>query len=190
MRITALQRLIVQGALALVLIAASALAGERLKPSWLNYDASKKTVELRMIAAYNGNNGSWNFNGYYEGGMTVVVPVGWTVKLHFENPDGNYGHSLLVTDSYSMDAMPDKAGRDQVAISRAYTRSPEEGCVACEESLRFKAKRAGKYDFLCGVPGHGRAGMWVNLVVSAEAREPYVTVSDNALIETDQPGMP
>ncbi len=184
------KKILTSPVLALLLLASPALADETIAPGWLKYDAARKTVELRVIAAYNGNNGSWNFNGYYEGGSTVVVPLGWTVKLTFENQDGKSAHSLLVTEPFEDDVMPRQAGRDYVAISRAYTRSPEKGCLSCKERLRFKAKKEGRFYLFCGVLGHGTAGMWVYFVVSADADAPYVTVAGDALSASDQPAMP
>jgi sulfocyanin len=166
---------------------AEAVANDKVSPSWMDWNAGKNTVEMRVKAAYNGNNGSWNYNGYYEGGITIHVPLGSTVIIHFENPDGNYPHSLLVTPPYKEEDFPDQAGRDQVALSRAYTRSPTQGCHQCKEDVRFKARKAGAYYLYCGVVGHGAAGMWVHFVVSEEAEEPYITIASDAVKKDDQP---
>ncbi|MFQ5774388.1 MAG: sulfocyanin-like copper-binding protein [Kiloniellaceae bacterium] len=173
--------------LAAAALAPSADAAERSVPGWVKWNAAKKTAELWIKAAYNGNNGSWNFNGYYEGGATVVVPVGARVLIHFENPDGNYPHSIVVTRPYGKDEMPERAGRDEVAIPRAYTRNPTGGCQACKEDMRFKAKKAGRYYLLCGVVGHAQAGMWIGFEVSEEAAKPFVLVTEDALAASDQP---
>lgn len=166
------------------------MADGKLVPSWVKYNAAKKTVELRIVAAYNGNNGSWNYNGYYAGGATVVVPLGSKVVLNFENPDGNFAHSLLVTDPFAADELPPRAGREYVAISRAYTNNPTQGCLSCKERLRFKARKEGRYWLYCGVVGHGQADMWLGLVVSAEADVPYIEVAGDAIAPDDQPPFP
>lgn len=166
---------------------APAAAGERLVPGWLKSIPAKKTVEITMIAAYNGNNGSWNYDGYYSGGVTVVVPLGWTVKMRFENRDGNYPHSILITKVFTEDEIPDEAGREEVAVSRAYSNSPKEGCLSCTEDFRFKVKTAGEFLMFCGVLGHGQAGMWNYLTVSEEASGAYMTIAPDALTPEDQP---
>jgi hypothetical protein len=156
-------------------------------PSWLAWDAGKQQAEMTIKAAYNGNNSSWNYNGYYEGGITVVVPLGARVMVHFENPDGNYRHSLLVTRAYGEDDMPEQAGREEVALSRAYSNSPTQGCLSCTEDLRFKAKTAGSYYLFCGVAGHGLAGMWIRFEVSASATEAHAVIAEGVPAEDDQP---
>ena len=66
-----------------VLVTAPAWAAET--PDWMTIDAAKKSVSLDMVAGWNPNNGALNYNGYSGGEMTVVVPVGWTVKIAFTN---------------------------------------------------------------------------------------------------------
>lgn len=171
---------------ALVLVTRAA-AAEPTVPSWMKWDAGTNTVELWIKAAYNGNNGSWNFNGYYDGGVNIVVPVGSTVLVHFESVSGDFPHSLVVTRPYPEGEIPEKAGREEVAIPRAYTRSPVGGCLSCEEDVRFKAKKAGQYYFFCGVASHGISGMWIRFEVSEQAAEPHIIVADDALGPDDQP---
>ena len=174
-------------ALLLIMAAPPANAAEPVVPSWIKWDAGKAQAEIWIKAAYNGNNGSWNFNGYYEGGVTVVVPAGARVLIHFENPDGNYPHSVLVTKPFPKDALPDVAGRDQVAIPRAYSRSPKKGCHSCKEDLRFKARKPGSYYLYCGVQGHGQAGMWIGFEISEAADAPHVLIAEDAVASDDQP---
>ena len=49
-------------------------------------DAGNKLVTFTLTSAYNGNNGSWNYNGFYNGSANLVVPQGWNVNLKFVNP--------------------------------------------------------------------------------------------------------
>ncbi len=168
-------------------IVPQAAADDVIVPSWVKWDAAKQETELGLKAAYNGNNGSWNWNGYYEGGITVVVPLGSKLVVHFENSDGNYAHSLLVTRAYGEDEFPDQAGREEVALSRAYTRSPTQGCLSCSEDLRFKAKKAGMYYLYCGIEGHGPAGMWIGFEVSESATEASMAMAGGVPAEDDQP---
>ena len=39
----------------------------------------------------------------------------------------------------------------------------------------FKAATPGQYVIACGVPGHAPSGMWINFVVSADAKAPTYT---------------
>jgi hypothetical protein len=156
-------------------------------PSWMTWDVGKKETEIWLRSAYNGNNGSWNYNGYYEGGITIVVPFESRVVIHFENPDGKYAHSVLVTRPFGEDEMPDVSTRDDLALPRAYSNSPEQGCLSCKEDLRFKAGKVGDYYLFCGVVGHGRAGMWIGFEVSESATEPHVTVAEGVPGADDQP---
>jgi len=180
---------ILGAALALALLASGpawAGANDPITPSWLNWDAAKKQAEMTIKAAYNGNNGTWNYNGYYEGGITIVVPLGAKVMIHFENPDGNYPHSLLVTRPFGEDELPAQAGREEVALSRAYTKSPEQGCHSCKEDVRFKAKTAGQYYLYCGVVGHGQAGMWIRFEVSESAPDAHARLAEGVPGAGDQ----
>jgi hypothetical protein len=43
--------------------------------------------------------------------------------------------------------------------------------------MRFAAQPAGKYLIVCGVPGHGAAGMWIRLRVSATAQAPALLLT-------------
>lgn len=44
-----------------------------------------------------------------------------------------------------------------------------------KQTFTFEASKAGTYEFICGVPAHGVAGMWDSLVVSDTADAPSVT---------------
>ena len=167
-----------------VVLAAAGLARaeERLTPNWMTIDADAKKVEMDVVAGFNPNNNNWNFNGYYEGNMTVVVPKGWRVAIGFSNRDANFPHSLVViADPGGEDDLPPQAGREDVAISRAYSKSPIEGIFSNEQdTVAFTAAPAGDYLLYCGVPAHGLSGMWVYLTISAETEEPYVTIAEDA----------
>ncbi len=166
----------------LLLVAAPAPAqGDHLMPSWMKADAAAKHVTLDVVAGFNANNGALNFNGYYTGDMTVVVPVGWSVDIHFKNNDAMLPHSLLVTKPYAKEHFPEHAGVEAVAIPRAYTDNPDQGIPSPgTDTVTFVATTPGDYDFLCGAPGHAQAGMWTRFIVDAAATQPYVTVAPEA----------
>ena len=150
-------------------------------------DSSNKLVTFTLTSAYNGNNGSWNYNGFYNGSANLVVPQGWNVNLKFVNPDGNYRHSVAVIKMWDGD-VPQEADASLVAIARAYSLSPAQGCLSCKEDVKFKAKNRddytiGKYSAFCGVPGHGGSGMWLGFSVIDGIDAPFVMFNKSAMDE-------
>ena len=158
------------------------IAEEKINPTWMVVDSTKNQVTFNLKAAYNGNNGSWNYNGFYNGSAQIVVPTEWDVLIKFHNPDGNYRHSIAIIKSFSSDKIPEEAGAELVAVPRAYSVGPEHGCLSCKEDIKFKAKnrddyKIGKYAVFCGVPGHGAVGMWIGFSVKEDIDSPYVVYS-------------
>ena len=163
-------------------------SGEKITPSWMVIDNENKSVIFTLTAAYNGNNGSWNYNGFYNGSASLVVPQEWNVNLKFHNPDGNYRHSVAVIKMFDSNNIPQEADGQLVAIARAYSLSPENGCLSCKEDVKFKAKNRndytiGKYSVFCGVPGHGATGMWLGFSVKDGIDTPYVLFNKSAMDE-------
>jgi sulfocyanin len=174
-----MRRLLLSACLGAGLTTVAARAADKITPSWMKIDAGEQSVALEIIAGWNPDNSSLNYNGFHDGQMTVVVPVGWKVSIHFTNHDGDLPHSLLVTKPYDPGSFPDVAGQDQVAIPRAYSRSPDTGIDSnTDDTIEFTAKEPGPYYFFCGAQGHAKAGMWDHFEVSADATEPYVTLAD------------
>jgi sulfocyanin len=175
----------VLGALISVVVVLAAVgpvrAEERLTPSWMTVDGGAKKVTMDVIAGFNPNNSNWNYNGYYEGGMTVVVPEGWRVEITFTNHDGDVPHSLVVMADPGPNNLPLQAGREQAAFARAYSKSPEQGISAGDhDTISFKTDKTGDFLWFCGVPGHGQSGMWTRFAVQNGAEAPYVTIAAGA----------
>ena len=163
-------------------------SGEKITPSWMAIDSDNKLVTFTLTSAYNGNNGSWNYNGFYNGSANLVVPQGWNVNLKFVNPDGNYRHSIAVIKMFDVNNIPQEADESLVAIARAYSLSPAQGCLSCKEDFKFKAKNRddytiGKYSLFCGVPGHGGSGMWLGFSVIDGIDAPFVMFNKSAMDE-------
>jgi len=161
-------------------------SGEKITPSWMVIDNENKSVIFTLTAAYNGNNGSWNYNGFYNGSASLVVPQEWNVNLKFHNPDGNYRHSVAVIKMFDPNNVPQEAEEQLVAIARAYSLSPANGCLSCKEDVKFKAKNRddytiGTYSVFCGVPGHGATGMWLGFSVKDGIDAPYVLFNKSAM---------
>jgi len=150
-------------------LTAAVRPGPEIDPAWLSFDAPAKSVRVQLIAGLTGLNGALNFNGFSDGRLTVVVPVGWQTEIDFRNHDGMLPHSAEIIASQT----PLPAQPVSPAMSRAFTLRLTEGLVSeATDTMRFTAQPAGEYLIFCGVPGHGAAGMWIRLRVSATAEAP------------------
>ena len=142
--------------------------------SWLTVDSTTKTATFQLIAGLTGLNGALNFNGFRDGELTLTVPLGWTVVMHFRNHDGLLPHSAEVIP----DTHPLPIGPVPPAFDRAVTVRLAEGLISeGRDDIRFIADKGGSYLIFCGVPGHGAAGMWIRLEVSESLRKPSLAVT-------------
>src|SRR5436305_11842317 len=88
-----------------------------IDPSWLQADTVTKTATFELIAGLTGLNGALNFNGFRDGGLTLVVPVGWKTEIAFRNHDGMLPHSAEVIAQQT----PLPTQSVDPAIARAFT---------------------------------------------------------------------
>ena len=147
---------------------------QRVDPTWLTFDTAAKTVRFQLIAGLTGLNGALNFNGFRDGGLTLVVPVGWKTEIAFRNHDGMLPHSAEVIAQQT----PLPTQSVDPAIARAFTFQLSAGLPSeATDVMRFAAQPAGEYLIFCGVPGHGAAGMWIRLRVSATATTPALLLT-------------
>jgi hypothetical protein len=142
---------------------------QKVDATWLTFDKAAKTVRFQLIAGLTGLNGALNFNGFRDGELTLVVPVGWKTEIAFRNHDGMLRHSAeVIAPQKPLPTQPVPP-----AIPRAFTLNLETGTPPeGTDGMRFAAAPPGEYLIFCGVPGHGAAGMWIRLRVSATARTP------------------
>ncbi len=138
--------------------------------SWLTVDTTAKTATFQLTAGLTQLNGGLNFNGFNDGKLTLTVPTNWTVVFKFTNHDPNLTHSAEVVDT----TKPMPAGPvEPPALAHAMTVRLMEGLSSGQsDSVRFVANKAGSYMIFCAVPGHGLAGMWIRLKVSATEKRP------------------
>jgi|SRR5579872_1670574 len=162
--------------LATLVVAGRTTAAVTTSPSWMQVNAASKSVAFVIKMAENGNNGTFNFNGYARGEMAITVPLGWKVHMHVINiGEGAIPHSLEIADV--TEVMPSE-GVTPAAFDGAYTAELLPGLgVGKSDDVDFTADKAGKYWMLCGVPGHAQGGMWDWFVVSSSATQPSVTIS-------------
>ncbi len=178
LRSTAVGRAVRVGLVTLSLAVPASAQQQRVDPTWLSFDTAAKTVRFQLIAGLTGLNGALNFNGFRDGALTLVVPVGWQTEIDFRNHDGMLPHSAQVIAPQT----PLPTQPVGPAIPRAFTFKLVEGLPSeATDIMRFAAQPAGEYLIFCGVPGHGAAGMWIRLRVSATATTP-------ALLLTPAPG--
>lgn len=142
-----------------------------IDPGWLISDAAAQRVTFDLIAGYNGVNGALNFNGFADGELTLIVPLGWRVVMPFSNRDGMLPHSAQIID----DVRPIPPGPVESAFQRAYSTKLAQGLAAGQtDVIRFRADRVGKFLIFCGVPGHGIAGQWIRMDVVKDAEPALV----------------
>lgn len=152
-------------------LAAAQAAPVKVDPSWMTVKAADSTVEFRLMAGLTQANGGMNFDGATAGALTLTVPVKWHVTLHFMNDDENMPHSAEVTKAEA----PVPAIQPKPAFAGAESRDATQGVnTGSKQDLHFTADQPGSYLIVCEVPGHGAAGMWIRLAVSATATKPEV----------------
>ncbi len=136
----------------------------------LKWNPATKTATFKLIAGIPGRAKSpFNFDGYTDGELTLIVPENATLIINFVNEDGTPHSAQVIAEQKPI---PNMALND-AAIPRAYTKAVGEGIAQFgTDNLRFKAAPAGKYLIFCGVPGHGLSGMWIRLHVNADATAP------------------
>jgi Sulfocyanin (SoxE) domain len=145
-------------------------------PTWISVDSVGRSVTLTLEAAAGGPGSSALINGYRNGGVRVVVPLGWTVRWTWRNGDST-AHSLVAM--VQREKIPLEGGRP--AFSNAMTREVTRGLPAGQtDQTTFEADEAGWYWLLCGVPDHALKGEWIELRVDPAAKTGGITVKSGA----------
>ncbi|HJS43823.1 MAG TPA: sulfocyanin-like copper-binding protein [Gemmatimonadales bacterium] len=150
---------------------------QNVDSTWLSFDPAAKTARFQLIAGLTGLNGALNFNGFRDGELTLVMPVGWMTEIDFRNHDGMLPHSAeVIAPQTPLPAQPVSPAIPRAFTLRLATGLPPEGT----DVMRFAAQPAGEYLIFCGVPGHGASGMWIRLRVSAAAQTPTMLLTPSA----------
>jgi uncharacterized cupredoxin-like copper-binding protein len=155
--------------------AQSTAAQAQIDCNWLTVDTTGKTATFQLTSGFSQLNGGLNFNGFNDGKLTLTVPTNWTVVIQFTNKDANLPHSAEVVDT----TKPIPAGPVEPPVfAHAMTQRLMLGLGAgASDTMRFLANKPGSYLIFCAVPGHGLAGMWIRLKVSATEKRPTLTTS-------------
>ncbi|CAN5815820.1 hypothetical protein BH24GEM1_BH24GEM1_12110 [soil metagenome] len=151
-------------------VAAPALAAQSPAPvepaPWVVADPVARTATLTLEVTAPPDEASALLNGYRNGGVQVVVPLGWTVTWDWRSADSAGKHSLVVMAE--REKLPMEGGPS--AFTNALSRSVTAGlAVGQTDRTTFVAGEQGWYWLLCGVPEHALAGEWIGLRVDPEA---------------------
>jgi len=139
----------------------AARAGRPDPSHFLTWDASRRTVNLTLLAGFGGANNGFNFDGYGRGELLITVPRDWRVTARCENR-GAMRHSCAVV-SNSLATTP--------AFPGASSPDPVVGLSpGAKATLSFVPTRTGSYRIACLVPGHEQARMFAVLVIAAGGR--------------------
>jgi hypothetical protein len=154
------------GAPAVASAQSAAPAPAAASEAWLVGDSAARRVQLSLTVTRPAGAASALINGQRQGGVQVVVPVGWSVAWDWRSADSTSPHSLVVMAE--REKLPAEGGSP--AFINAMTRSVTTGLTPAQgDRTTFEAEQAGWYWLLCGVPGHAIAGEWIGLKVDAEA---------------------
>ena len=146
---------------------AAPAAGEISMPEWYQMDGENVTLNITAGLTDKGN--YWNYNGYQNGEITVMVPVGANVTVNFQNDDPNMAHSLGISAGFdSPPAVVEPVAVFDGAITSNPTSMTEGTLPGQSETISFTAGEAGEYVMVCYIAGHAVRGMWVKFVVSGE----------------------
>jgi hypothetical protein len=134
---------------------------------WLVVDTAARTATLELVVSRKTGASSALINGYRAGEARIVIPVGWTVEWNWQSADSTAPHSLVVM--VQREKLPLEGGRP--SFSNAMTRMVTEGLRPGQgDQSTFEAEEAGWYWMMCGVPGHGLNGEWLELRVDPESK--------------------
>jgi hypothetical protein len=185
-------------ALALTLLPRLAIAGDPFVPSWIKNDPAGKTAAIEIVADWNQvaryridniRHDIIDFNGYWGGNLTIVVPLGWTIKIQFINGSSSFRHSLMVTRVYAQSEMPVKLKAED-AIWGAFTDPPEGIGLNQRRQMDFVAQQAGNYFLACARQTHLMDGHWIGFEVREGIDGAVAVVHDDRFPKEQPPGRP
>jgi PQQ-dependent dehydrogenase (methanol/ethanol family) len=143
------------------------------------------TVVFNAIANMGDANGGLNFNGWAKGEAKLTVPTGWAFTVNLWN-QGVMPHSAMIVTADQVT----KATDFVAAFQGGYTPDPTVGFTGDQvqhfvavEAARLQLQPAGDYAFICAVPGHSPAGMWLTLTVDDAATSATLTAPDGTVYE-------
>jgi hypothetical protein len=145
------------------------------RPAWLAVDSATRTATIAIEVTAPAGSASALLNGFREGAVQVVVPLGWTIRWNWVSHDSTALHSLVAGPE--REKLPEQA--QEPGFPNALTRNVLTGLSAGRrDATTFDADQSGWFWLYCGVPGHALHGEWIGLRISAQAREPEIVVKE------------
>jgi hypothetical protein len=175
-----------------------ARAGEPFVPSWIRNDPASKTVAMEIVADWNQvarytkdkiRTDIIDFNGYWGGNLTIIVPTGWSVNIEVINGSLSFRHSLMVTRVYAQAEMPVKLEAKD-AIWGAFTDPPEGIYTNERRQLSFVAQQPGSYFLACARQTHLMDGHWIGFEVRDGLDQAKALVHEDKFPPEQPPGRP
>jgi sulfocyanin len=142
--------------------------GEMTMTDWFHADDAGKTIHMTITAGLTDAKNHWNFNGGYDGNMTITVPEGYAVTIDLVNKDPAMAHSLGISAVTSNFGIVEPTAAFEGAMTGDPTSMTDATLPGETETITFTAGAAGSYSMVCFVPGHAAAGMWIHFNVSAD----------------------
>jgi alcohol dehydrogenase (cytochrome c) len=139
---------------------------------WMYANAKTQTLVLKVVAASNGANSGFNFDGYAKGKANFIIPQGWGVTIEFSNAAA-LPHSLAIAASNKPNPKLPVFGFGPALTPNAFTTGTPHGVV---QVIGFGANPAGTYYMDCLIPGHLQAGMWDRFTISNTATMPTIAM--------------
>jgi protoheme IX farnesyltransferase len=128
---------------------------------FLRVDVAARTVHVTLVAAYDGVNNGFNFDGYARGQLLWTVPLGWRVQVTCTNRGPLRNSCAVVRGAQSFTP----------AFPGAATPEPVMGLLTGKTAtFTFRAARTGVFRLACLVPGHEAARMYDVLKVVRRGR--------------------
>jgi hypothetical protein len=184
--------------LTLGLAPGSVHAGEPFVPSWIKNDPAAKTVKMEIVADWNQvaryakgdiRTDIIDFNGYWGGNLTIMVPTEWSVRIEFINGSQSFRHSLMVTRIYAQSEMPVKLELKD-AIWGGYTDPPEGIYTNERRQLNFVAQQSGSYFLACARQMHMMDGHWIGFDVRDDREQAVALVYEEKFPPEQPSGRP
>ena len=169
------------------IVSAAAMAEPSLAPTWIESDAATGAVRLDVAAEWNTNNERGNFNGYYRGNATVLIPAGAKVTIDFHIIGDHWPHSLMLTAPFDPAHLPIRLSEsdaiDGVASRKAiYGMEPGEN-----DQLNFTAK-PGTYWLVSAKGTDLVSGMWIVVEVKDGLEKAGLLVDGSSGAKDDAEG--
>jgi Sulfocyanin (SoxE) domain len=168
----------------------AAQAEQRLIPSWMKNDPGSKGVTIELVADWNEHTNVSDFNGFWAGSMTLIVPAGWSVRIELSNRAKSKQHSLMLTKPYALTEMPEMLS-EQDAVWGVHT-TPLDGIKPGETAqLSFVAQEPGSYFLACARRRHLAAGHhWIGFEVRNGLEQAVAVIDEDKFALGGLPGRP